>query len=87
MGPQEKKAVFLRFLKVAGIKGITTVSKENFEKKWRRDNGEFQQQSTQRLLDRYDHMNGQNDRWTMWLKPIQVEYYSIENQKSFSNTM
>ena len=61
--------------------------KENFEKKWRQDDGGFQQQSTQRLLDRYDHMNGPNDRWTIWLKRIQVEYYSIENQKSFSNTM
>ena len=44
-------------------------------------------QSTQRLGDLYDHMNSRNDRWTMRLKPIQVEYYSIENQKSFSNTM
>jgi hypothetical protein len=31
--PQEKKAVLLRFLKVAGKIFITTVSKENFEKK------------------------------------------------------
>ena len=29
---QEKKGVFLRFLKVAGKLFITTVSKENFEK-------------------------------------------------------
>ena len=27
-------------------------------------------------------MNGQNDWWTIRLKPIQVEYYSVENQKS-----
>ena len=66
---------------------MTMVSKKNVQKKSDNDNGGFQQQSTQRLLDRYDHMNDRNDRWTMWLKPIQVEYYSIENQKSFSNTM
>ena len=32
-------------------------------------------------------MNSRNDRWMMRLKPIQVEFYSIENQKSYSNTM
>ena len=33
--------------------------------------------------------NSQNDRWMMRLKPIQVqvEYYSIENQKSYSSKM
>ena len=30
----------------------------------------------------YEHMNSLNDRWMMRLKPIQMEYYSIENQKS-----
>ena len=36
-GAQEKKAVFLRFLKVAGKLFITTVSKKNVQKKkWRR---------------------------------------------------
>ena len=66
---------------------ITTVSKEKLQKKVVRDDGGFQQQSPQRLLHRYDHMNSRNDRWTMWLKPIQREYYSIENQKSFGSTM
>ena len=32
-------------------------------------------------------MNSRNDRWMMRLKPIQVEFYSIEIQKSYSNTM
>ena len=35
----------------------------------------------------YYRMNSQNERWMMRLKPIQVEYYSIENQKSYSNTV
>ena len=41
--------------------------------------GEFQTQSPQRLVDRYEHMNSQNERWMMRLKAIEVEYYSIEN--------
>ena len=32
-------------------------------------------------------MSGQNDRWMMRLKPSQVEYYPVENQKSYSNAM
>ena len=62
---------------------ITTVSKEKKfekkEKKWRRDNGGFQQQSTQRLLHRYDHMNSRNDQSMIRLKAIEAEYYYIEN--------
>ena len=46
---------------------------------------DFQQQSPQRLIDEYGHMNSQNDRWIMWLKAIKAEYYSIENQKSYSS--
>ena len=46
---------------------------------------DFQQQRTQRLVDEYEHMNSRNDRWMIRLKPIQVEYYSIENQKSYSS--
>ena len=40
---------------------------------------DFQQHSTQRLIDEYRHMNSQNERWMMRLKAIEVEYYSIEN--------
>ena len=43
------------------------------------DNGEYQQQSPQRLLDRYDHMNNRNKRQDLCLKPIEAEYYSIGN--------
>ena len=49
---------------------------------------DLQQQSTQCLIDNQYHiMNSRNELWMMWLKPIQVEYYSIENQKSYSNTL
>ena len=49
---------------------------------------DLQQQSIQRLIDNQYHIiNSRNELWMMWLKSIQVEYYSIENQKSFSNTM
>ena len=43
------------------------------------DNGEYQQQSPQRLLDTYDHMNIRNKRQDLCLKPIEAEYYSIGN--------
>ena len=43
------------------------------------DHGEYQQQSTQQLLDRYDHMNSRNKRKDLCLKSIEVEYYSIGN--------
>ena len=60
--PQEKKAVFLRFLKVAGILFITTVSKKNVQKKSDDDDGGFQQQVPQRFVNGYEHMNSRNDR-------------------------
>ena len=40
---------------------------------------DFQQQSTQRLIDGYKHMNSRNERWMVQLKAIEAEYYSIEN--------
>ena len=46
------------------------------------NHGEFQTQSTQRLDLGYEHMSGRNDRWPMRLKPIEAEYYSIENERS-----
>ena len=79
---QGKKAVFLRFSKVAGKKCITTVSKEIVRKKVEMTMGEFQTQTPQRLVDRYKHMNSRNERWLMRLKLIQEEYYFIGNQKS-----
>ena len=49
---------------------------------------DLQQQSIQRLIDNQYHIiNSRNELWMMWLKSIQVEYYSIENQKSYSNTL
>ena len=49
------------------------------ENKEYHDDGFQQQQSPQRLVDRYEHMNSRNGLWMMRLKPIQVEYYSITN--------
>ena len=46
------------------------------------DDGEFQQQSTQRFVDINKYTSGRNDRWVMRLKLIQEEYYSIGNRKS-----
>ena len=43
------------------------------------DDGEFQQQSTQRLVDRYEYMDSRNERLMVRLKAIEAEYYSIEN--------
>ena len=43
------------------------------------DNGGFQQQSPQRLVNRYKHTSSLNDQWPMRLKAIEAEYYSIEN--------
>ena len=40
---------------------------------------DFQQQSPQRLINEYGHMNSRNDRWMMRLKAIKAEYYYIEN--------
>ena len=48
---------------------------------------ELHSQSSQQLDDKIKHTSGQNDRWMMRLKPIQVEYYFVEYQKSYSNTM
>ena len=61
---------------------MTTVSKKNVQKRSDDDNGGFQQQSPQRLVDRYKHTSSRNDRWRMRLKLIQKEYYFIRNQKS-----
>ena len=40
---------------------------------------DFQQQSTQRLIYRYEHMNRHRNRKILRLKGVQVEYYSTEN--------
>ena len=40
---------------------------------------DFQTQSPQRMIDKYEHMNSRNDRLTIRLKAIEAEYYSIEN--------
>ena len=60
----------------------TKIFKKTFEKISDDDHGEFQQQSTQRLVDKNKHTSSINDRWVMRLKLIQEEYYSIGNQKS-----
>ena len=39
---------------------------------------DFQQQSPQCLIDRYGHVNNQNEQWMMRLKAIEAEYYSIQ---------
>ena len=44
---------------------------------------DFQQQSTQRLVNKYEHMNGQNDRLDLRLNPLQREYYYIKYEKSY----
>ena len=44
---------------------------------------DFQQQSPQRLVNEYGHMNSQNDRLDLILKPLQREYYFIEYEKSY----
>ena len=43
---------------------------------------DFQQQSTQRLVNKYKHMNGRNDRLDLRLNPLQREYYFIKYEKS-----
>ena len=47
-----KKSRFFKVFKLPGKKSITTVSKENFEKKSDDDDGGFQQQIPQRFIDR-----------------------------------
>ena len=59
---------------------ITTVKPKYFYEENENDHGGFfQQQSTQRLINEYGHMNSQNECWMMRLKVIKVEYYSIES--------
>ena len=43
----------------------------------------FQQQSPQRLVDEYEHMNSRNDRLDLRLNLLQREYYFIEYEKSY----
>ena len=43
----------------------------------------FQQQSPQRLVDEYEHMDGRNDRLDLRLNPLQRENYFIEYGKSY----
>ena len=43
----------------------------------------FQQQSPQRLVDEYEHMNSRNDRLDLLLKPLQREYYLMKYEKSY----
>ena len=43
----------------------------------------FQQQSPQRLVNKYRHMNSRNDRLDLLLKPLQREYYSMKYDKSY----
>ena len=43
----------------------------------------FQQQSPQRLVNKYEHMNSRNDRLDLRLNPLQREYYFIEYGKSY----
>ena len=40
--------------------------------------GEFQQQSTQRLMDRYEYMNRRRKAMILRLKAMSVEYYLIQ---------
>ena len=47
-----EKKLFFKVFKLPGKKSITTVSKENFEKKSDDDDGGFQQQIPQRFIDR-----------------------------------
>ena len=61
---------------------MTTVSKKKFEKISDDEDGGFQQQSPQRLIDEYEHTNSRNDRLMMRLKAIEAEYYSINTLKS-----
>ena len=38
----------------------------------------FQQQSPQRLVDEYEHINSRNDRLDLRLNPLQGKYYFIK---------
>ena len=43
----------------------------------------FHQQSPQRLVNEYEHTNGQNDRLDLRLNPLQRENYFIKYEKSY----
>ena len=43
----------------------------------------FQQQSPQRSVHEYEHINSQNDRLDLRLNPLQREYYFIEYEKGY----
>ena len=43
----------------------------------------FQQQSPQRLVNEYEHMDDRNDRLDLRLNPLQREYYFIKYGKSY----
>ena len=43
---------------------------------------DFQQQSTHQLVNKYEHMNDQNNRLDLGLNPLQREYYFIKYEKS-----
>ena len=77
-----KKSRFFKVFKVTGNKCITAVSqnsKKRVNKEVKMTMVDFQQQSPQWLVNRYEHMNSQNEQWMMQLKAIQKEYYNIEN--------
>ena len=44
---------------------------------------DFQQQSTQRLVDEYEQVNSRNDRSDSPLNPLQRENYFIKYEKSY----
>ena len=63
--------------------GKTKNLKKKAERRSANDHGEFQQQSSQRLVhNKYKHTSSRNDRWRMRLKLIQEEYFFIGNKKS-----
>ena len=71
------------FTFLPGTHDWTTFEPKNQKKTSKKSDDEtmvdFQQQSPQRFVDRYEHMNSRNDRLMMRLKAIEAEYYSIEN--------
>ena len=70
--PQEKKAVFKGFQITWYNMYNSTVSRKYVQKKSDDDYGGFQQQSPQRLIDRYMHMNSCRNCMNLLLKPLQV---------------
>ena len=69
-----KKSRFLKVVKVAGTKCMTTVKHQILKNALTKNHGGFQTQSPQRLDDGYKHTSGRNDWWLMRLKLIQEEY-------------